>query len=214
MTKMYYIVDLQGNYYKNGPKGNLVVAKNSDDADVFSLRSANERIGSGKKARFYTTVEAEKKAVPMMSIDEPVYEAPEYDVVGKPTMFDSLQNNWEEILSNLCYMSSHMDEYQNNLNQMLSDVDKEICDLMHYLEFSDLDNSEMLKVAGMLKDRRQHRRQIKDEMEKTALMKDMFLDSTFGSKVQQSLDVMERMKSRQYTPRRLSELFEQQRASA
>ena len=85
---------------------------------------------------------------------------------------------------------------------------------MHYLEFSDLDNSEMLKVAEMLKERRQHRRQIKDEMEKTALMKDMFLDSTFGSKVQQSLDVMERMKSRQYTPRKLSELFEQQRASA
>lgn len=214
MTKMYYIVDLQGNYYKNGPKGNLVVAKNSDDADVFSLRSANDRIGSGRKARFYTTVEAEEKAVPVMSADEPVYEAPEYDVVEKPTMFDSLQNNWEEILSNLCYMSSHMDEYQNNLNQMLSDVDKEICDLMHYLEFSDLDNSEMLKVAGMLKERRQHRRQIKDEMEKTALMKDTFLDRTFGTKVQQSLDVMERMKARQYTPRRLNELFEQQRASA
>lgn len=214
MTKMYYIVDLQGNYYKNGPKGNLVVAKNSDDADVFSLRSANDRIGSGRKARFYTTVEAEEKAVPVMSADEPVYEAPEYDVVEKPTMFDSLQNNWEEILSNLCYMSSHMDEYQNNLNQMLSDVDKEICDLMHYLEFSDLDNSEMLKVAGMLKERRQHRRQIKDEMEKTALMKDTFLDRTFGTKVQQSLDVMERMKTRQYTPRKLNELFEQQRASA
>jgi len=214
MTKMYYIVDLQGNYYKNGPKGNLVVAKNSDDADVFSLRSANNRIGSGRKSRFYTTVEAEEKAVPVMSADEPVYEAPEYDVVEKPTMFDSLQNNWEEILSNLCYMSSHMDEYQNNLNQMLSDVDKEICDLMHYLEFSDLDNSEMLKVAGMLKERRQHRRQIKDEMEKTALMKDTFLDRTFGTKVQQSLDVMERMKTRQYTPRRLNKLFEQQRASA
>ena len=69
-------------------------------------------------------------------------------------------------------------------------------------------------MAEMLKDRRQHRRQIKDEMEKTALMKDTFLDRTFGTKVQQSLDVMERMKTRQYTPRRLNELFEQQRASA
>lgn len=41
-------------------------------------------------------------------------------------MFDGLQNNWEEVLSTLCYMSSHMREYQTNLNQMLSDVDKEI----------------------------------------------------------------------------------------
>ncbi len=211
MTKMYYIVDMQGNYYKIGAKGNLMVAKNSDEADVFTLRDANDRIGGGRKARFYTTVEATETVIPA---EETVYDAPEYDVVDKPTMFDSLQNNWEELLSSLCYMSSHMDEYQNNLNQMLSDVDKEICDLMHYLEFSDLDNQEMLKVAEMLKDRRQHRRQIKDEMEKTALMKDTFLDRTFGTKVQQSLDVMERMKTRQYTPRRLNELFAQQRASA
>lgn len=30
MTKMYNIVDMQGNYYKIGAKGNLVAAKNSD----------------------------------------------------------------------------------------------------------------------------------------------------------------------------------------
>ena len=85
---------------------------------------------------------------------------------------------------------------------------------MHYLEFTDLTDNEMLKVAEMLKERRCHRRQIKDEMEKTALMCDTFLDGAFGIKVQQSLDVMERMKSRQYTPRRLNDLFEQQRVSA
>ena len=128
MTKMYYIVDMQGNYYKIGAKGNLMVAKNSDEADVFTLRDANDRIDGGRKARFYTTVEATETVIP---VEETVYDAPEYDVVDKPTMFDSLQNNWEELLSNLCYVSSHMDEYQNNLNQMLSDVDKEICDLMH-----------------------------------------------------------------------------------
>ncbi len=211
MTKMYHIVDMQGNYYKIGARGNLVVAKNSSDAETFTLREANDRIGGGKKARFYTTVEA---AETVTITDEPVYEAPDYDTVEKPTMFDSLQNNWEELLSNLCYMSSHMDEYQYNLNQMLSDVDKEICDLMHYLEFNELDNSEMLHVAEMLKERRQQRRKIKDEMEKTALMKDTFLDRTFGSKVQQSLDIMERMKTRQYTPRKLNELFDQQRVSA
>ncbi len=38
MTKMYYIADLQGNFYKIGSKGNLVVAKDSGDADQFTLR--------------------------------------------------------------------------------------------------------------------------------------------------------------------------------
>ena len=211
MSKLYYIVDIQKNYYKIGTKGNLVAAKNCDDAGLFTLRDANERIGSGRKSKFYTTLEAAETEVPA---DDLVYDAPEYDSVEKPTIFDGLQNNWEEMLSNLCYMSSHMDAYQGNLNQMLSDVDKEICDLLHYLEFNDLDNNEMLKVAGMLKERRKHRRQIKDEMEKTALMKDLFLDRTFGTKVQQSLEIMERMRTRQYTPRRLNDLFEQQRATA
>ena len=125
-----------------------------------------------------------------------------------------MKNNWEEMLSKLCYMSSHIEEYQKNLNQMLSDVDKEICDLMHYLEFNDLDDRDMLMASKMLQERRRHRREIKDEMEKTSLMRDTFLDGAFGVKVQQSLDVMERMKSRRYTPRKLAELFQMQRASA
>ncbi len=213
--KRYHIVDTAGHFFKLNDKNNLVVAKSSSEATLFTLKEANDRIGTGKKARFYSFIEA-----PQASLSEQesnvaeTYEAPEYDTIEKPTMFDSLQNNWEEILSNLCYMSSHMSDYQSNLNQMLSDVDKEICDLMHYLEFTDLDDNEMLKVAEMLKERRCHRRQIKDEMEKTALMRDTFLDGTFGIKVQQSLDIMEKMKARQYTPRRLNDLFQQQRASA
>ena len=102
----------------------------------------------------------------------------------------------------------------SNLNQMLSDVDKEICDIMHYIEFSDLSDCQMLKASRMLQERRRKRREIKDEMDKTALMRSTFLDSAFGIKVQQSLEVMERMKERQYTPRKLNELFDQQRRAS
>lgn len=211
MKKMYYITDKWGHYYKIDSNGYLVVAKSSDEAAQFTLREANDRIGNKRKAKFYTIIEAEE---PTGIIEESVYEAPEYDKTEKPTMFDTLQNHWEDLLTKLCYMSSHMDEYQNNLNLMLSDVDKEICDLMHYLEFNDLASGDMLKVAKMLKERRQQRRKIKDEMDKTALMKDTFLDRTFDMKIHQSLEVMEKMKERQYTPRKLTELFEQQRVTA
>ena len=207
MTKMYNIVDMQGNYYKIGAKGNLVAAKNSGEADMFTLREANNRIGGGKKARFYTTVEADMRPV---SEAEPTYSAPEYDEVEKPTMFDSLDNDWETTLSKLCYMSSHIQEYQNNLNTMLSDVDREVCDLLHFLEFKELDDSDMLKASKMLQDARRRRRESKDEMEKTALMRATFLDKEFGMKVHQSLEQMERMKCRQYTPRKLTGLFDEQ----
>lgn len=212
--KRYYIIDTEGHYFKLNSKGNLVVAKDQDDAATFTLRDANLRVGTGKKSRFYTILEAYEIEAEVPVVEEPVYDAPDYDSVEKPTMFDSLHNNWEDMLSNLCYMSEHMDEYQNNLNDMLSDVDKEICDIMHYLEFNELDDEDMIKASKMLQERRRHRREIKDEIEKTSLMKSTFLDSAFKIKVQQSLDFMERMKSRQYTPRKLNELFSSNRCQA
>lgn len=206
MGKLYFIVDMAGNFYKLNKKNELVKAKDSSEASKFDIVSANTRIGGGKKAHFYTTIEAPAEE-PEYEVDEQVYEAPEYDEVQKPTMFDTLNNNWEDMLTSLCYMSEHMDEYQKNLNGMLSDVDKEICDIMHYLEFNELDDADMLNASKMLQERRRHRREIKDELEKTTLMKTTFLDGAFAIKVQQSLEFMEKMKQRQYTPRKLDDLF-------
>lgn len=210
--KRYFILDTQcKNYYQISSDGNLIVAKDISDATTFSIREANERIGSGRKARFYTILEAVETPVPVEEVaPEEVYDAQEYDTVIKPTMFDSLQNNWEEKLSELFYMSSHINEYQSRLSQMLSDVDKEICDILHFMEFNDPDDPALLHASKMLQERRRRRREIKDEMEKTALMKETFLNEAFGIKVHQGLELMERMKTRIYTPRKLNSLFEAQ----
>lgn len=215
--KKFYIIDTAQHFYKLDNKNNLVMAKDSSEATLFSLQEANSRIGSGKKARFYNVLEADISenvvdAKTAVAIDD--YTASEPDNIITPTLFDTLHNDWESMLTNLCYMSDHMSEYQSNLSQMLSDVDKEICDIMHYLELNDLTDADMLKASKMLQDRRRHRRKIKDEMDKTALMKSTFLDGTFGIKVQQSLEIMERMKDRQYTPRKLASLFQEQRGIA
>ncbi|MDD6157577.1 MAG: hypothetical protein PUB52_11235 [Lachnospiraceae bacterium] len=202
LDKMYFIVDMQGDFYKLGKREGLVRAKSREEAGMFTLFEANRHM-SGKKEQFYSMIPVEEDNVE----EQTSYDAPEYDEVEKPTMFDTLHNNWEEMLSSLCYMSDHMDEYQNNLKEMLSEVDKEICDIMHYLEFNELSDKDMIKASRMLQERRRHRREIKDEMEKTALMKSTFLDGAFGIKVQQSLEFMEKMKQRQYTPRKLTELF-------
>lgn len=159
--------------------------------------------------RFYTILEAVETPVPVEEVaPEEVYDAQKYDTAIKLTMFDSLQNNWEEKLSELCYMSSHINEYQSRLSQMLSNVDKEICDILHFMEFNDPDDTALLHASKMLQERRRCRREIKDEIEKTALMKETFLDGAFGIKVHKSLDLMERMKTRIYTPRKLDSLFE------
>lgn len=130
-------------------------------------------------------------------------------------MFEGCHYDWEDMLFNLCYMSKHMAEYQTKLHGMQSDVDQEISDIMHYLEFNNPGTNEMLKASQMLQERRRKRREITDEIEKINLICDTFLDRDFETKVQQALGRMERMKARQYTPRKLTDLFTQhQKASA
>lgn len=209
-TKRFYILDLSGDYYRRGSRAGLVRARGAEEADTFSLTEANKYI-SGKKGRFYSVIEAEEAH---QDVEETTYEAPELNQSNIPTAYDTLHNKWDELLTSLCYMKDHIGEYQENLKSMLSDIDKEICDIMHYLELNELDDEAMLKASKMLQERRRHRREVKDEMEKSALMKSTFLDGIFEVKVQQSLEFMERMKARRYTPRKLYELFDTEKLSA
>ena len=78
MTDMYNIVDFQGNYYKTGAKGNLVAAKSSEDAELFTMKEANSRIGAGKKAKFYTIIKADASE---NSEPDETYSAPDYELL-------------------------------------------------------------------------------------------------------------------------------------
>lgn len=205
MEKLYFIVDMSGNYYKLNKKQNLIQAHSSDDADMFSLREANEKIGAGKKAHLFTTVEAwrqEEKDSDEIFVDS------SYEGINTPTMFDNLDNDWESYITKLCYMCSHIGEYRCNLNIMLSKVDQEICDIEHFIELNNPSDYEMLKVAKMLQEKRKKRREIKDEINRVELLKSTFVDEEFSIKVHHSLEQMKKMKTRKYTPRVLTELFD------
>lgn len=209
-VKKFNIYDTFGNCYKLDNRNNLVVARDNYDATAFTYWEANARVGTGRKAHFYKILEADvpDSSININSDSLENSNTSKLETFKNPTKFDGLQNNWESLLSDLCYMSDHMSDYQNNLNQMLSDVDREICDLMHYLEFKDLSDSNLLKVGRMLQDCRRRRREIKNEMDRTESMRAAFLDDNFGNKVRQSLTTLKKMNERQYSPRKLNDLFE------
>ena len=210
-VKKFNIFDTFGNCYKLDDRNNLVVARDNYDATPFTYWEATARIGSGRRAHFYKILEADIKEPSVTVASDPVKtgETSEPETFRNPTKYDGLHNNWESMLADLCYMSDHMSDYQHNLNQMLSDVDKEICDLMHYLELTDLSDSNLLKAGRMLQDCRRRRREIKNEIDRTDSMCAAFLNGNFGCKVKQSLTAIKRMNERQYSPRKLNELFGQ-----
>lgn len=205
----YHIVTIEGKYCKLNERGDLVIARDESEAVLFSRQEAETRIGKGRKSRFYRI-----EVVPLAEVAE--LSTQNCDIrENTATVFEGYHYDWEGMLSSLCYMSQHMTEYQAKLSGMQSNVDHEISDVMHYLEFENPDNEEMLKSARTLQELRRKRRKIIDEIEKTNLVRNAFLDKSFETKVHQALGRMERMKVRQYTPRRLTDLFTQnQKASA
>ena len=191
------ITDLNGNYYRLDANNNLLVSTKKSEATTFPIKEAQARVGTGKKSKFYR----------IQPLDE--YQNNIEPVNARTSdSLASLAHNWEGLLEQLIYLTNHVDEYQAGLNHQLSDVDKEISDILHYLEFHDLFDDEMLKVSRMLQERRRLRREIKDEMQKTDLIKDTFLDSSFKEEVEKCLQRVLKMGERQYTPRKLDSLFQ------
>ena len=54
--KQYYIIDASGNYFRQNEEGQLVAARTREEAFTFYGSEVEEKLGSGKKARFYRAV--------------------------------------------------------------------------------------------------------------------------------------------------------------
>ena len=91
------------------------------------------------------------------------------------------------------------------LTQQLSDVDEQLCDIYHYIEFSKLNACQGYKAAKMIKAKRIARRRIKNELQVLSII----LSSNISDEIEQ--EVVGRIKgmdNRVYNPRSLTELFE------
>ncbi len=58
LSKMFFIMDSSGNYYRLDSDNQLVVADGKEDAIFFTYEDADMRIGSGKRSHFYQIVQA------------------------------------------------------------------------------------------------------------------------------------------------------------
>lgn len=112
--------------------------------------------------------------------------------------------DWGDISKKQYELFNDLEQYGNQLRYQLSEVDLEICDINHYIEFFSLDAAKGYKAYRMLKERLLRRRKIKDELAKT----NIFVASTSGDfssgKVDHQIKAFDK---RQYTPRVLGELF-------
>lgn len=112
---------------------------------------------------------------------------------------------WEKELDKLGSFIESRGKRLQNLCDQLSDIDKEIVDVEHYIEINDLMDSEACAILAMLQSKLRSRRNIKNEIQIIKAIDDCNIDGTMFDSLRVVID---QIRNKTYTPRKLSELFD------
>lgn len=122
-----------------------------------------------------------------------------------PTVFDDMNYDWINQANEFEEFSKQLKQYYINLKIKQKEVDQEICDIEHFIEFVVLNAAQGYKAYAMLKERRIRRRKIKDELLKINIYLDCSTQDISDGRLAKRLNGIEH---RKYEPRILKELFE------
>ena len=203
--KVYYIADTYGCYYGFNSENKLIQVTEKQRASKLTFLKANNVLQNMiKPSNRYQFI-----------LIEATDEDPNAEVISsiqkkewKDTRFDDLDTDWRGYLEDILSFASQLQQYKSNLSYMFSQVDKEICDIMHYIEFNNLDAANGYKVYKMLRECRLRRRKIKDEDYKVNAVMQSLGGVDFQEKLKSSIVQIKGLENRMYQPRVLNELFE------
>ena len=98
---------------------------------------------------------------------------------------------------------------EDYLNEELSNLDKEISDVLHYIEFYKFNAAEGSKLAKLLKTITEKRRDVKNELKLINIIKTHTLNMVGDGKTTTAIKALDDQK---YNPRILTSLFERKKA--
>ncbi len=107
----------------------------------------------------------------------------------------------KSIISELCDCGADICVKELSLRERLSDIEKELVDIDHRIEFYPLSAYDGYKMSKMRKDRLEERRVIKDSLREISIIKDIKGDEAFKR--------LKDMEIKKYTPRALVDIFEE-----
>lgn len=111
---------------------------------------------------------------------------------------------WIDKVESLNGLFDEVNDRNKELIYELSKVDKELSDLLHYMEFAKLNAAQGYKAYKMVKERRIKRRHIKNEMDVLAVILSQNVND-ISKNIKNKLNEMDK---RTYNPREIEELFD------
>lgn len=214
MAVVYLITDGHGSYIRKDNYSNkFVPVRNVNLAERWKQRVKaanvlNNAICKDIRSQ-YRIVEVEEKQ-PVDSCEEnnthsSVNSA--NDIVKQITSDicdDSQMNKWQTGIETVKEFVQDAEARKNELSQALSDVDKEITDIHHYIELGRLNAYQGWLACNMLRSRLKRRRAIKDELMILTQLGECKVDSTMLGNINRAIAGLA---NRQYAPRVLTQLF-------
>ena len=198
---MPYIITNGTEYIMRNRNGKYVTIRSGAMADEYSKQQAEKILNNtlSKKLRSQMYIEKvddgkekELKEIPVHSTEV------EYQV-SEQMQF------WIDKLNCLNGLAKEADEREKVLNVCLSTIDKKLSDILHYCEFCTLNAAQGYKVYKKIKEYRQERRKIKNELEIVRFILDKKITDTVS---EEAKNLINSINSRSYEPRVLKELFD------
>lgn len=197
-----YIITDGSRWIMKDRKGKYVPTSCEALADTYSKKQADNICNNQLTKALRTIFHSQK-------IDEPpenVKQVTQSDlqITEKVLIADNIQK-WLDKVSDLNGLATDALHRKDELVEQLSNVDKELCDIYHYVEFCNLNAAQGYKAYKMIKDRRIRRRSIKNELDVLAIILGKRISETATDEIQKCIAGMD---NRTYEPRVLKELFD------
>ena len=198
-----YVITDGSRWIMRDRKGKYVPISNEALADKYSSKVANTVLNNQLSKALRNVFRVEK-------IDEPPENVKQATITEinsnteKVLIAENIQR-WLDKISDLNGLASDALHRKEELLNQLSLVDKELCDINHYIEFCNLNAAQGYKAYKMIKDRRIKRRSIKNELQVLEIILGKRISETATDEIQRAVEGMDK---RKYEPRVLNELFD------
>lgn len=208
----FMISNGHGLYLRRDASGNYVPVKNKTLGDVWEQRGKASNVlvncisrNLRNRYRIVEIEDAPKQETTINRIDmviKPKDEAAKR--IGDETIEENQLSDLSVDIDNFAGFIQSAEQRRNTLSAALSDVDKEISDINHYIEFGKFNAYQGWLAFNMLRGRLKKRRKIKDELQILVQLGECKVNSEMLADIKVAIG---KLKTREYQPRKLSELF-------
>ena len=191
MEELYLIQHCEGGYLCRTPEGRWDRVMHKEKATRLTHKKAENVIKnsiSGVMRKYWTIVADETD-----------------ENLNTKDKNETFHFDWSSLAQTQQQLFGDMIRYKKELRENLSFVDREICDIQHYIENFSLDAAKGYKAYRMLRERLTHRRFIKEEIAKVCSFTHGDADSFASGEILNRITSINRCT---YSPRILNELFE------